>query len=65
LKRSLRALRKIPFTEEEWKEYKNYQKVPLHVKLAMLDRWRSLMFQIWKENPTIYRQHKKFRRGEI
>ncbi len=60
-----KTFRKLPFTEEEWKEIKRYQKVPLHKKLAMLDRMRSFMFELWKSNPAMYRQSQKFRRGEI
>lgn len=60
-----KEFRKIPLTEEEWKEIKKYRRIPVHQKLAMLDRMRSFMFEIWKSNPDIYQQHEKFRRGEM
>ncbi|GEM_PF-5109789 len=54
-----------PLSPEEWKQIEEYQKVPFQKKLAMLDRMRIFMFQLWQENPKAYRAAQKFRRGEI
>ncbi len=58
-------LHKLPLTKEEWREVRRYRRVPLHRKLEMLDRMRSLMFEIWKSNPKIAKIQEKFRRGKI
>ena len=65
MNRSYRFIRKLPLSREEREQARRYQKIPLSQKLAWLDRMRSLTFELWKHNPSIYRTHQKFRRGEI
>lgn len=59
---SFKKLIKLPFTEQEWKEIKRYRKIPFKRKLEMLDNYRSFIFQIWRENPSVYRASQKTRR---
>lgn len=54
-----------PLSKEEWDQIREYRKVPFQKKLAMLDRMRIFMFQLWKENPEAWRAAEKFRRGGI
>ncbi len=54
-----------PLSAEEWEQIEAYQKISFEQKLAMLDRMRSFMFKLWKENPETYEAAQKFRRGEI
>ena len=63
--RSYRVIRGVPLSREEERGARKYLKVPLRQKLAWLDRMRSLTFELWENNPAIYRAHLKFRRGEI
>ena len=63
--RSYRFMRTLPLSKEEKEHARKYLRVPLNQKLAWLDRMRSFQYDIWKSNPSIYRQHEKFRRGEI
>ncbi len=65
MNRSYRFVRKLPLAKEEWEQARRYQKVPLIQKLKWLDSMRSLTFELWKNTPSIYRAHQKFRRGEI
>lgn len=65
MNRSYRFMRNLPLTKEERVEARRYRKIPLNQKLAWLDRMRAFTFELWKHNPSIYRAHQKFRRGEI
>lgn len=59
MKGNFAEIPKIPLSSEELKAARRYQRLPLHQKLALLDRMRSLMFDLWKENPSIRRNHEK------
>ncbi|MDO8644573.1 MAG: hypothetical protein Q7S00_06385 [bacterium] len=59
------SLFKTPLTHEEWKEVQRYQRVPLAKKLALLDKLRSFLFEVWSLNPSIHKQLKRFRRGTL
>lgn len=49
----------LPLEEEEWRQIKRYEHVPLKKKLELLDRMREFMFALWKENPSMRRNHEK------
>jgi len=55
---------KTPLTKEEWEEIRRYQRLSFHQKLKTLDNYRLFMFQIWKQNPELYRMHLKHRQGQ-
>ncbi|MBI2083960.1 MAG: hypothetical protein HYT76_10440 [Deltaproteobacteria bacterium] len=59
MKKDFLTIPKIPFSDDEWKASRRYLRLPLQKKLALLDRMRSLMFDLWKENPSIRRDYEK------
>ncbi len=58
--RFFKKFEKVPLTDEEWREVKMYQRLPFDQKLALLDRHRSFIFEVWKQNPRLYRTYLKF-----
>ena len=59
MSQSFADIPKIPLSDEEWKATRRYQRVPLHQKLALLDRMRSFMFALWKETPSLRRDYER------
>lgn len=59
MKKSFAEIPKIPLSGEELKAARRYQRLPLHQKLALLDRMRSLMFDLWKENRSLRRDYER------
>lgn len=62
MKKTFADIAKIPLTDEEYRASRKYQRLPLKEKLALLDRMRFFMFQLWKENPSIRRDYERCRK---
>jgi len=62
LRKTFIDIPKIRLSEDELKASRRYRRLPLRQKLAMLDRMRSFMFELWKSNPSLRRDYERNRK---